>query len=196
MSQKVILHMTDTTIRVPKARLILAGWGLPILLAGMITQWFDLPNPNYALLLWAGVSLLGVAAQVVGLVRGLGPNLGLWLLLIFIGWAFTLYVVTLDNGTHIALYGDVPGVWLALLGVGYLATAFQVDKRFLAVAALHFGGAIALEAVARGSISVDFLADNGPLLFGLIGGLSPLVAALPIWTAARRHADIPLSRVA
>src|SRR5437588_3177016 len=97
-------------------------------------------------------------------------NFTVWLILIAIGWAFTFYVIKFDNGAHIDLYGDLPGVWLILLGFGHLATAYHVDRRFLIMAAVAFAGGLLLELSARGVFQVGFLTANSSLLFGLIAG--------------------------
>ena len=54
-----MLNFNDGTLHVEKARVLMGGWGLLIMLAAVINQFFDLPNPNYVLLLWSGVTILG-----------------------------------------------------------------------------------------------------------------------------------------
>jgi len=98
-----------------------------------------------------------------------------------IGWVFTYYVVKFDGGSHIDLFGDLAGVWLILLGLGYIATAFQVDKRFLIVAGLHLVVGALLEVSSRHIAAIEILDTYSALIFGLVAGIPLMVAALPVW---------------
>jgi hypothetical protein len=151
-----------------------------LFLGGVINQWFNL-SADFTLLLWVGITILGIAAQLITMVKGLGFNLGIWIALMVAGWIFTYYVVKFDNGAHIDLFGDMSGVWLILLGIGYIATAFQVDKRFLIVAGVHLLVGALLELSSRQVVSIEFLDSYSPLIFGLVGGIPLMVAALPVW---------------
>lgn len=175
-----MFNTRELELRIPKVSFILAGWGLLIFLGGVINQWFNL-SADFTLWLWAGITVLGVAAQVISMVRGMGLNLGIWLALIVIGWLFTYYVVKFDGGSHVDLFGDLPGVWLILLGLGYVATAFQVDKRFLILAALHLLVGFLMELSSRRVVTIEFLDSYSALIFGLVGGIPLMVAALPAW---------------
>jgi hypothetical protein len=170
-----MLNMNANSLNIPKVSFMLAGWGLVILLGGIINQWFGL-NADATLWLWAGVSLLGLLAQLAAMVRGLGLNLVAWLAAIAIGWGFTYYVTKFDGGSHADLYGDLAGVWLILLGLGYVATAFQVDKRFLALAGLHLLVGALMELSIHQIVPVEVLDSYAALVFGVVGGL-PLLAA-------------------
>jgi hypothetical protein len=174
------MNTQKTHFLINKAAFQLAAWGLVVLIAGALSQYFNL-SADFLLWLWGGATLLGITAQIGALVRGVGLNLGIWLGVIGAGWLFTFYVTKMDNGAHADLYPDLPGVWLILLGVGYLASAFQLDKRFLIIAAIHLVAGGLLELSARRILAVDFLDANGALLLGLVGGLPLLVAALPFW---------------
>ena len=175
-----MLNMKDLQLNIPKISFLLVGWGLLIILGGIINQWFNL-SADFILWLWAGVTILGIAAQVIGLVKGMELNLTIWIILIVIGWAFTFYVTKFDNGAHIDLFGDLTGVWLLLLGLGYIATAFQVDKRWLIVAGLHLAVGALVELSSRRVISIEFVDTFSALVFGLVGGLPLIVAAFPVW---------------
>jgi hypothetical protein len=179
-----MLNFNDGTLHVEKARVLMAGWGLLIMLAAIINQFFDLPNPNYVLWLWTGVTVLGILAHITSLIHGLGQNFGAWVVVIVLGWAFTFYVVKFDNGAHIDLYGDLAGVWLILLGIGYLATAYHVERHFLLLAALHIVVGVLMELSARGVMRIGFLDTYSTLIFGLVAGLPLLIAALPQWYRA------------
>lgn len=128
-------------------------------------------------------TVLGIGFQLISMVRGLGLNLGIWIILMICGWLFTFYVIKFEEGIHIYLFGDLSGVWLILLWIGYVATAFQVDKRFLIVAALHLGVGALLELASRGLVSFEILNTYSTLIFGLVGGLPLMIAAIPIWFA-------------
>ncbi|MBN9387997.1 MAG: hypothetical protein J0I20_08110 [Chloroflexi bacterium] len=175
-----MFNSTELDLRVPKVTILLGSWGLLIFLGGVINQWFNL-SADFTLLLWVGITVLGIAAQLVTMVKGLGFNLGIWAGLMVAGWLFTYYVVKFDNGAHIDLFGDLSGVWLVLLGIGYIATAFQVDKRFLIVAGVHLLVGALLELSSRQVVSITFLDTYSPLIFGLVGGIPLIVAALPVW---------------
>jgi hypothetical protein len=175
-----MFNNTELDLRVPKVTILLGSWGLLIFLGGVINQWFNL-SADFTLLLWVGITILGIAAQLITMVKGLGFNLGIWVALMVAGWLFTYYVVKFDNGAHIDLFGDMAGVWLILLGIGYIATAFQVDKRFLIVAGVHLLVGALLELSSRRVVSIEFLDSYSPLIFGLVGGIPLMVAALPFW---------------
>lgn len=187
-----MVNLDQRMLRINKAVFMMAGWGLLILLASIINQFFDLPNPDYVLYMWGGVTLLGIAGQTISLVRGLQLNLTVWLVLMAIGWIFTLYVVKFDNGAHIDLYGDLAGVWLILLGIGHLATAFHVVRRFLFLGAFHIAMGILLELSARRIMSIDFLDSYSTLLFGLVAGGTLIVASLPVWYKPSKPAAAPV----
>lgn len=174
------MNSQKTHFVINKAAFQLAAWGLVILVAGALSQYFNL-SADFLLWLWGGATVLGLVAQIGALVRGVGLNLGVWIAVLAAGWLFTFYVTKFDNGAHADLYPDLPGVWLILLGIGYIASAFQLDKRFFILAALHLVAGGLLELSARRIVAVDFLDANGALLLGLVGGLPLLIAALPFW---------------
>jgi hypothetical protein len=186
-----MINLDQRSVRINKAVFLLAGWGLLILLASLINQFFDLPSPDYVLYLWGGVTVLGIACQAIAMVRGLGQNFAVWIVVILLGWVFTVYVVKFDNGSHIDLYGDLAGVWLILLGVGHLATAYHVVRRFLLVGAIHIVVGLMLELSARGIVPVDFLNAYSTLIFGLVAGGSLIVSALPMWYRPKKPAPSP-----
>lgn len=180
----------DLHLNIPKISFLLAGWGLLILLGGIINQWFNL-SADFILWLWAGVTILGLAAQLISMVKGLELNLTIWIILIIIGWSFTFYVIKFDNGAHIDLFGDLTGVWLLLLGLGYIATAFQVDKRWLIVAGLHLAVGALVELSSRRVVSIEFIDTFSALIFGLVGGLPLIVAAFPVWFEKKQPQPAP-----
>jgi hypothetical protein len=187
---KEMFNMKELELNIPKVSFLLASWGLLILLGGVINQWFNL-SADFNLWLWGGITLLGVAAQLISMVRGMGLNLGFWLVLIIIGWLFTFYVIKFEGGAHIDLFGDLPGVWLILLGLGYIATAFQVDIRFLILAALHLVAGALLELSSRQIATIEILDTYSSLIFGLVGGVPLMVAALPVWIARKQPQERP-----
>ena len=175
-----MFNSTELELHIPKVTFLLGSWGLLIFLGGIINQWFNL-SADFTLLLWVGVTILGIAAQLITMVKGMGFNLGIWAGLMVVGWLFTYYVVKFDGGAHIDLFGDLSGVWLILLGFGYIATAFQVDKRFLIMAGLHLVVGALLEVSSRHIAAIEFLDTYSALIFGLVGGIPLMVAALPVW---------------
>jgi hypothetical protein len=187
--------MKAVTLRIQKAAFMMAVWGIVILAASIMTQFFEL-SANYVLLLWAGATVLGTVAQVFCLVNGLQQNLAAWLIAMAAGWAFTLFVMKFDNGSHIDLYGDLAGVWLIILGLGYVVTAFHVVKNFLALAAIHIVIGILMELSARGIVPIEFLDTYSSLVFGLVAGVPLIIAGLPMWyrpAQARSSPPVPAS---
>jgi hypothetical protein len=183
-----MLNMNNSSLNFSKASFLMGAWGLLLVLGGIINQWWGL-NIDNTLWLWAGVTILGIIAQVAGLMKGLGLNLTAWLGAIVLGWAFTFYAV---KGSQPELYGDLPGVWLILLGLGYVATAFQVDKRFFIIAAIQILFGILMELSYRQILAIDFVDRHSIVLFGLVSGLPLIIAALPFWYAkAEKPAAAP-----
>jgi hypothetical protein len=134
------LNSNTVTLRINKAAFTLGAWGLLILLASLVNQFFIPPSLEAVYALWSVVTLLGIAAQAICLARGLGSNFAVWMVVMVVGWLFT----------HSGFYADIPGVWLILLGVGYVATAFQVHMRFMWLAGLHrLPGSHALHVACR-----------------------------------------------
>jgi hypothetical protein len=185
-----MINLDQRVLRINKAVFMMAGWGLFLLLGSIINQFFEL-NLDYVLYLWGGITVLGIAFQAISMVRGLGQNFIVWMLLIGAGWVFTLYVVKFDNGAHMDLYGDLAGVWLILLGIGHLATAFHVVKRFLLVGTIHILVGLMLELSARRIIVIDFLDAYSTLIFGLVAGGSLIVSALPMWYRPKKPVPAP-----
>ncbi len=185
-----MVNLKTTSLAIPKVGLILGGWGLVLLLGGVMSQWFEL-KVDFVLWLWGGVTLLGLLAQGLGMVRGLGLNLSTWLILIVVGWLLTFYVIKFENGAHSDLFGDLPGLWLLLLSMGYVATAFQVSKLFLGLAGLHLLVGFLMELSIRQVLTLDFLDLYSSIIFGLVSGLPLLIAAWPGWykTQTQEQAD-------
>jgi hypothetical protein len=177
-----MFNMNGSSLNIAKASFIMGVWGLVLVLGGVINQWWGL-NVDNTLWLWAGVTVLGLVAQFAGLMKGLWLNMAAWLIVLVLGWGFTFYVTKFDNGAHADLYGDLPGVWLILLGLAYGATAFQVDKRFFIIAAIHLVFGALLELSYRQIMPVSFLDSYSVVLFGLVSGLPLIIAALPFWYA-------------
>jgi len=186
-----MIKLDQRVLRMHKAVFLMAGWGLVILLASLINQFFNVPNFDTILVMWGAATLLGIAGQAFCLVRGLGLNFGSWLAVIAAGWVFTLYVSKLDNGAHGDLFGDLPGVWLILIGIGHVATAFHVARLFLLVASIHFVAGLLLELLAHQVISIGLLDQYSVLVFGTVAGGSMIVAALPLWYRPRQPAPSP-----
>lgn len=178
-----MLNTNRMSLSVGKVNIILGAWGLAMLIGGVASQSFGL-SADTTLLVWGALTAIGVAAQIASFVRGLEMNITAWLIVIVAGWAFTLYVTKMSGGD---LYPDLAGVWLILLGLGYVATAFQVDKRFFAFAALHILVGLLMELSARQIVSIGVLDQYSSLIFGLVAGIPLIIAALPVWyTPANR----------
>ncbi len=173
-----MINMKASHLRMNKAPSLMGVWGIVILLGSIMHQFFGL-RPDQVLLMWGLLTLLGIAGQAVCLMRGLEPNFGAWMAVIVVGWFVTLYVIKFDKGYNIEYAGDLPAIWLGLLGLGYVATAFQITRKFWILAAVSFAFGGLLELAARGILQIDFLVEYGPLLFGIFAGVPLIVASLP-----------------
>lgn len=173
-----MINMKSSHMRLNKAPSLMGIWGIVILLGSIMHQFFEL-RLDYVLIMWGLMTLLGIAAQAVCLMRGLEQNFGVWLAVIVVGWFLTLYIIKFDKGYNIEFAGDLPGIWLGLMGVGYAITALQVTRKFWILAAVSFVTGALLELAARGILQVDFLVEYSTLLFGIFAGVPLIVASLP-----------------
>src|SRR5687767_257247 len=107
-----IVNLDRITLRISKASFVMASWGFLILSASLVNQYFIPVSYDTLIAMWSVATVLGIIAQVVCLARKLGPNFAVWLVVIVVGWLFT----------HTRFYAHFAGVWLLLLGVGYVAT--------------------------------------------------------------------------
>lgn len=162
-------------------------WGLLLLIAGAITQWVALPYPGGFLGLWAVATVLGFAFQGLCQLRWQPVNFYVWVGAAALGWLFTLYVVYVDKtGTF---YPEITPVWFLLLGLAYVHTGMKIHTRFYILAALHFAAALIFELVGRGVISSEFMLVNGPILFGVLAGVSLGLGAYFARVPIRRKAE-------
>jgi hypothetical protein len=175
------LNSNTVTLRINKAAFTLGAWGLLILLASLVNQFFIPPSLEAVYALWSAVTLLGILAQAICLARGLGTNFAVWIVVMVIGWLFT----------HSGFYADIPGVWLILLGVGYVATAFQIHMRFMWLAGLHLAVGALMELAAHNIVSFPLLVSYASLVFGLVAGLPLVIGVLPVWYRPRQPAANP-----
>ena len=173
-----MINTRHNMMTINKAPALMGSWGLAVLLASVMNQFFEL-STNNSLLMWGLLTVLGIVGHSVCYLRGLGKNFAVWVGLITVGWLFTLYVFKWDNGANIALLADLPAAWLALIGVGYVATALQIDRRFFYLAGVHFAVAAVMELSARGIMPIDFVDEYAALIFGLTVSIPLFVASLP-----------------
>lgn len=174
---------------IPKVLLILLPWGLAVLLGGLIQQ--NQTNANTILMIWAIVTIVGLAGQALGLCRGLELNFLVWVVAIGLAWAFTfvVYRVYEPKGPNDPiLYNDMGPVWLGLMGIAFIFTAFQVNPLFWLVAIPHLIVAGLMELSSRRILTLDWLDGNQPLLVGLIDGGLMLVAVVIALIPARNNA--------
>ncbi len=176
---------------VPKVLLLLGPWGLGILIAGFIQQSNEGLKADTFLLIWAIVTLVGLVGQALAMCNGLEKNFLVWVVVIALAWAFTFYVFRVSSDP--ALFTDLGPVWLGLMGVGFIFTAYQVNRWFWTIAIIHLGIALLMELSSRGVIKIDFFNSNQPLLVGLIDGGLMIVAGLVGVTQALRPAPAQTS---
>lgn len=163
-------------LRLSRAGIVMAVWGALILGVGLYNQW-NFPSMEMILMLWGGVTVVGLAVQGLCEVKDQRTNFLAWVGVVLLGWAFTLYAI---YATNYAYFDHLGGVWLILLGLAYVPTALQIDRRYWIFAGLHFlaGGLMELSAFKLlPADMMSFLDRNTPLLIGVIGGGTLLVAA-------------------
>jgi hypothetical protein len=169
-------RLEHNPVRLSRAGIVMAVWGALILGVGLYNQW-NFPSMETILLLWGGVTVVGLAVQGLCEVKDQRVNFLAWVAVVALGWAFTLYAI---YATNYALFGHLGGIWLILLGLAYVPTALQIDRRYWIFAGLHFlvGGLMELSAFKMLPAGMmKFLDGNTALLIGVIGGGTLLVAA-------------------
>lgn len=156
-----------------RAGVLMVGWGLLLLVAGALSQWAQFPSFELFLAMWGAVTVLGLALQATCHFQDQRANLSVWLAAVALGWVFTLYIMYRET----ALYSELAPLWLLLLGVAYIDTAFRINTRFFYLAAIHIVGALVLELAGRGVLKVDFLSTYSPFILGVIAGLFLIIGA-------------------
>ena len=157
-----------------RAGIVMLAWGVLILVAALYNQWW-FPGFDSMLLIWAGVTVVGLAVQAVCEVRDQPINFLAWVAVVVVGWAFTLYAIYSDPS--LARFSLLSAIWLIMLGIAYMPTAIQIDSRYWWFAAAHLvvGGLMELSALRV--VAIPFLNNNASLLLGIIGGGSLIAAA-------------------
>ncbi|HKP53925.1 MAG TPA: hypothetical protein VJ183_14895 [Chloroflexia bacterium] len=180
-----MINMKATHLRVSealhinKAPSLMAIWGVMLVLGGVAQQFLSL-SIDTTLIVWGVLSVIGVAGQVVCMTHGLGKNFAAWIAVIAVGWFFTLYIIKFDKGYNIQYLTDLPAIWLMLLGIGYAATAFQVNRKFWMLAAASFFLGELIEMGVYGVLQFqDFFVEYSTLLFGIFAGVPLIIASLP-----------------
>lgn len=164
--------LENNPLHLSRAGIVMLTWGVLILLGGAITQWY-FPSVGEVLAWWGVISVAGIAVQLLCQVRDQPFNCGIWIVAVAIGWAFTLYATSPEVGW----YGDIAGVWLIFLGVGYINTARRINSRFMIFAVLHFVVGGLMELSVHKILPISFLDNYASLILGLVGGLSLVIAA-------------------
>jgi hypothetical protein len=168
-------RLEKNPLRLSRAGIVMIAWGLLILGAGVYNQYY-FPSMEHILTVWGVVSVLGLAIQGLCEIRDQRINFLAWVAVVVLGWAFTLYAI---YATNYQFFGHISGVWLILLGLAYIPTALQIDRRYWLFAALHFIVGSLMEQSALKVLSPEmtrFFDTNSPLLFGLVAGGSLLAA--------------------
>jgi hypothetical protein len=162
---------------IPKVLIIHGAWAIALIGGGIAFAMLKADSVDPYLLVWAVATLIGLAGQALGLCKGLGANFIIWVGVIVVAWAFTLYALKFDDKFTVA--PEVMPVWFALMGVGFIATAVQVDKLFWILAILHLVAAVFLELLSRGVLKIAFITDLNPgyIVAAIMGG-GMLVAAI------------------
>ena len=176
---------------IPKEILVMAIWGVALLVGGLVQQNAKLDGVDAILTMWAVVTLVGIIGQALAFAKGLGPNDIAWGVTIALAWAFTLVAFKVSG---VDFYKDFSAVWYILLGIGYLFTAWQIDKFFYIMAAAHFLVGLLMEisirfvseADRKGTI-FEFFYANQPLFMAFFGGGSLLLASVVAYALRMRQ---------
>jgi hypothetical protein len=166
--------LENNPLRLTRAGILMLAWGTLVLVGGILSQWVFNNSIDGTLMLWGIITLVGVAVQLACQVRDQGVNCGFWLVAIAFGWAFTLYVLKMSD---FSLYGSMAGVWLVLFGLAYIPTARQIDSRFMTLAIIHLVVGLLIILSAQNLLKMELLDTYSPLVLGVIGGGSLMVAA-------------------
>ena len=175
-----MLDFESHEVRIPKAIFLMGAWGLVLLLASVIDQVFA-PGVDLLLWLWLGATLLGLGAQLIAMVHGLGRNFAAWIAVILAGWAFTLYVFKFDNGAHVDLFGDLPACLADPAGGRLRGDRAARASTLLAAGRAASGRWPDPRAGGAWRPPLGALGGYATLIFGLVTGVSLLVAILPVW---------------
>ena len=179
-----MINMKATHLRVGeavainKAPSLMTIWGVMILLGGVAHQFLNL-SIDTSLLVWGVLTVVGVIGQVVCMMHGLGKNFGAWIAVIALGWFFTLYIIKFDKGFNIQYVSELPAIWLMMLGIGYAATALQINRKFWILSAASFFLGQVMSFGSSGALQLDFFIEYDRLLFGLFAGVPLIIASLP-----------------
>jgi hypothetical protein len=159
---------------IPKVLIINGVWAVALIVGGILHG--NAKSLDEVLIIWGIVTVVGLIGQALGLCKGLITNFIIWVVAIAVAWAFTFYALKIDS--NFTLYAEVAPVWFALMGIGFAATAVQVDKLFWILAGLHFVAAIVMELVGRDILKIEFLQKNPGYIVAAIMGGGMLVAAI------------------
>jgi hypothetical protein len=159
----------------------MAVWGVLILVAGVATQYYY-PSIEAVLQWWGIVTVVGLAVQAMCELRYQPLNFLAWVAATAVGWAFTLWAVRPGVG----LFADLSPIWLILLGLAYIPTSFQIDRRYWLFAASHLALGGLMELSARGILVIGILDSYSSLILGVVGGGSMIVGAA---LARIKHAE-------
>jgi hypothetical protein len=165
-------RLEHNPLHLSRAGILMAVWGVLILVAGVATQYYY-PSIEAVLQWWAIVTVIGLAVQAACELRDQPLNFLAWVAAMAVGWVFTLWAVSPGVG----LFADLTPVWLILLGLAYIPTAFQIDRRYWLFAALHLALGALMELSVRGVFVVGFLNSYSSLILGLVGGGSMIAGA-------------------
>ncbi len=155
------------------AGLIMANWGVLLLLAGIIVQWYPLPSIEARLAVWGVATLLGLFVQGVEAYRYVRGNLAVWVVVLLVGWGFTLYAAYRAG----SLFAYAGGCWLLLQAVAFAATGRQIDRRFFLLAAISaIVGALMLLSAGK-VVVIPFFDSYTSLVLGFTAGATLISGA-------------------
>lgn len=180
-------HLENNPLRLSRAGLLMAIWGVLILAAGITTQYYY-PSVEGVMLIWSVVTVVGLGAQALCQLKDQPLNYAIWVGAMVVGWLFTHYA----SSPGVGLFRDIAPIWIIMLGLAYIPTAFQIDSRFRYLAALHLVVGGLMELSVRGVLDIVFLRSNGSLLLGIVGGGTMLVGAALCRIRVEEHQDKPL----
>ncbi len=165
--------LDNNPLGLTRAGLLMANWGVLLLLAGVIVQWWPLPSIESRLAVWGIATLLGLFVQGVEAFRYVRGNLTIWAIALLAGWGFTLYAAYRIG----SLFVYVGGAWLLLQAVAFAATGRQIDRRFFLLAALNaIVGTLVLLSAGK-MVTIPFLDSYASLVLGVMAGATLIPGA-------------------
>jgi hypothetical protein len=166
-------QLENNPLHLSRAGILMLTWGLLLVIAGALNQWYTFPSFEAVLYMWGTVTVIGLIVQGICQIKDKPLNYATWVGVMAAGWAFTFYSVY----GNVSLFADLAGVWFFLMAVGHFATAFHVDSRFFWLAGFNLLVAVVFELVGHHILTFDPIVTYTSIVLGGVAGVAMLVGA-------------------